>query len=310
MFTREKKLIALLLSAALALTMNTGIFAAVGAEQTAAAAANTTTVTSSVQTTTVQTAKLTNKKGQEFYVTMSFNETPLFTGKKIDPVVLNAKVTISYDKFVPKKGESAISGNIANLSVTKVKFEKGYKGSFKGSVAAVGEVGFYPSALDVKAAGLEKLDKKIVKAALKALKPAKDATFPFKLKIQKFSTSMNDVAVTTATKKADVNDVFDKTTSANYVLSVSIKTKKGVEIVKAATIYVRKYNKKGNLKPLKIKVAKGKKSSPNFKYENGVFEFLNKDYFDLDAKVEVKNGTASKKTASGNAVSGNTVSAN
>ncbi len=45
MFTREKKLIALLLSAALVLTMNTGLFAAVGAEDVVSAKADTTTIT-------------------------------------------------------------------------------------------------------------------------------------------------------------------------------------------------------------------------------------------------------------------------
>lgn len=294
MFTREKKLIALLLSAALALTMNTGIFAAVGAEVTAADAANTTTITSSVQTTTVQTAKLSGKKG-EYVITMSFNETPLYTGKKVDPTVLAATITISYNNYKAKKSADPVSGNIAKLDVTKVKFQKGYKGK------AVEDVKFYPSAVNVKAAGLDKFDKKIVKDALKALKPAKGTDPLFTFKVQKFSVSLDDVATVASLgkKKADVKAAF--TASTNYVLSV-VPNKKNTKV--SVKIWIKKFNKKGDIAP-KAFTVKSPKKAPTFKYENSVFEFTDDKLFDTSIKLTIKDGKVSENAVSGNTVSGN-----
>lgn len=294
MFTREKKLIALLLSAALALTMNTGIFAAAGAEDKASATAALATPTSSVQLTSATTSKLTDKKGQEFYITLSFNETPLYTGKKVDPAMLDATMTISYNKFKKTKSE-LVSGNITKLTVTKVKFQKGYKGK------TVEEVKFYPSAVDVKGANLDKVNKKIVKAALKAVKPAKGTDPAFKFKVKKFSVSLDDVAAVASIgkKKADVKAAF--TASTNYVLSV-VPNKKNTKA--AVKIWIKKYNKKGDLAP-KAFTVKSPKKAPTFKYENSVFEFTDDKLFDTSIKLTIKDGKVSE-----NAVSGNTVSAN
>ena len=114
MFTREKKLIALLLTAALAFTMNTSLFAAVGAEDVATVYADTTT---GPQTTASQTTE----------AQMSQNKL-ISANRMVDAYLVN------YSDYVPFFGKSfkakdfeqvlgkiTISYNGQTVKVTKVK---------------------------------------------------------------------------------------------------------------------------------------------------------------------------------------------
>lgn len=172
MFTREKKLIALLLTAALAFTMNTSMFAAVGAEapvESGVYAETTTPTTPAGYTTSEVQALSDNKAGRPVSVnladkvTLSYNELVPFFGKKI-PKNQEGNVLGQYKLMVNGK----------EVPIKKVKVV--YKTK---DLTQVG--GQYPTVSNASLVitpnvkGLDKDTKKAVKAAAKATKGSKKA---------------------------------------------------------------------------------------------------------------------------------------
>ncbi len=160
MFTREKKLIALLLSAALVLTMNTGLFAAVGAEDVVSAGANITSITTASEPTTVVDARamVSNNKTHEAtiklassydvtyyqfvpYYGKSFKAKDFekFFGKIIISANDGAKYRASKIKVVRLNGKASTSYN-AGIQIVKVEYDSGLASApDKKTVKAVGK---------------------------------------------------------------------------------------------------------------------------------------------------------------------------
>ena len=210
----NKKALSLLLALSMVFSMNT-----------IASAETTKTETPVVETQSTnsmnsRTVSEESVKVGSATVEVSYNKTPLFTGKKVDAAALNMTVTIS-----------AGSVSATNLKVTKIKFAKGYK---KGNT---GDVKFAVAKVDKSQfKALSKEQKKAVKAFYKENKK----TTPFSIKIGKFSVSYNDVEVSNQKKPS-------LSASANYVLSV-VFNKKGTK----ATVKVWSKNAKGKLKGVKV----------------------------------------------------------
>jgi len=121
MFTREKKLIALLLTAALAFTMNTSLFAAVGAEDVATVYENT---TSNTNTSGTQTDLASPSQFEGYTVG---EVTAVSENKQARPVSINnfggvKGLTLSYNSLIPFFGKNIAkdkSGTVlGDLSVT------------------------------------------------------------------------------------------------------------------------------------------------------------------------------------------------
>ncbi len=185
MFTREKKLIALLLSAALVLTMNTGLFAAVGAEEVVTADAKVTSPTSVTDTSPSQIEGFTvgefkdvsenkysrpisiNKIGGVDKLSLSYNVLVPFFGKKIpknqDGNILG-KLTLNYD------------GKAINIKKVKVVYLKtvSQKGGAFPTVSNA-SIQITVDAKDLKAKVTDKATQKAIKKALKSTKGSKKA---------------------------------------------------------------------------------------------------------------------------------------
>lgn len=276
MFTREKKLIALLLTAALAFTMNTSMFAAVGAEATVESSAYTTTETStgtqlasSSQTMKTVSANYNGKNGK-YTVSVNYNTTPLFVGKKLDAAMLNVTIDVT-----PEGGKT-----VSGVKITKVKFQKGDAGKGK----AVGDAQFAVTAFDKKAYKSDKDTKKMLADVIKSMK--KD--FSYKATVQKFSVSTNDIDATNEKKLTAMPK------GMNYVVGITYNEKK--ELVKKVVIWCNTVKDK----PKKYVVKKN-----NYTFTNGVLKFAG-NFGDGEISIDKKG----KPTISRNAVSGNGVSAN
>ena len=172
MFTREKKLIALLLTAALAFTMNTSMFAAVGAEsvESTAYAAETSTPSQLVTPAGYTTTEVQETLSKNTY------------GRPVS-VNLTGDATLSYNVLVPYFGKKVPKGQEGNVLGTKditltvkgVKVPiKKFQVKYLKTVDQKG--GAYPTVSnatliikpDVK--GLDKEVKKAAKEAAKATK--------------------------------------------------------------------------------------------------------------------------------------------
>ena len=270
MFTREKKLIALLLSAALVLTMNTGLFAAVGAEDVTSEGAYLTTSASqtSSESQTVVSQSANDIEGYSFI--LSFNSTPLFTGKTVDLGILDGKLSISGNGL-------SISGNDA-IKVTGIKFAKGV------NKKTVGKKKFTVAKVDMKA--VAKASKKDVKKALKALKKTLKTNAPFELEVKNFSVSYNDVGLSNQKKVTQMTDISGN--KVKYVVSV-VPDKKD----KKATVKIWFLNSKDKVKGIKVK-------KKNATYANKKVSFSG-DGFEKDEILVGADGKPSKVTASANA---------
>ncbi len=190
MFTREKKLIALLLTAALAFTMNTSLFAAVGAEDVATAYAETTTETSTASQLTSEIeakmsaneicnpVEITFSEGNFKDVSISYNSfMPYFGGKFDKKQFKDLKIKVSYNgktydatagKVVLLKGGKESVSN-ASIAITKInandkdskKLQKAIKKYTKANKKALGKlpVRIYAFRLSAATAGLLDLSK-------------------------------------------------------------------------------------------------------------------------------------------------------
>lgn len=171
MFTREKKLIALLLTAALAFTMNTSMFAAVGAEAPVESAAYELTTAPELATpagyTTSEVQALSdNKAGRPVSVNLA------------DKVTLSYNVLVPYfGKKIPKNQEGNVLGQYKLMVNGKEVPIKKVKVVYLKEVAQKG--GQYPTVSNASLVitpntkGLDKDTKKAVKAAAKATKGKK-----------------------------------------------------------------------------------------------------------------------------------------
>ncbi len=172
MFTREKKLIALLLTAALAFTMNTSMFAAVGAESVESAVYDADATTPSQLVTP---AGYTTTEVQE---TLSKNT----FGRPVS-VNLTADATLSYNVLVPyfgKKVPKGQEGNVLGASTVKLIVKgkevpiKKLQVKYLKSVTQVG--GQYPTVSNatlIIKPNVKGLDKDLKKAAKEAAKATK-----------------------------------------------------------------------------------------------------------------------------------------
>ena len=277
MFTREKKLIALLLTAALAFTMNTSMFAAVGAEAPVESAAYELTsapstgsqLASSSQTMTTVSKNVEGKNGK-YTVSVNFNTTPLFIGKKLDAAMLNVTIDVT------PEGKKTVSG----VKITKVKFQKSDAAKGKG----IGSLKFAVTGFDKKAYKSDKDTKNMINDVIKSMKK----NYDYEAKVQKFSVSTNDIDVTTEKRLTAMPK------DMNYVVGILWNAKRAT--VKKVMIWCDTV--KG--KPKKYVVKKN-----NYTFSNGTLKFAG-NFGDGEIQIDA-NGKASisRNGVSGNGVSGN-----
>jgi len=195
MFTREKKLIAILLTAALAFTMNTSMFAAVGEENVEAGVALLTTGTTPTQPTTG-----TNSDDKD----LSGNKTPVVdeaakaielaisTNKACNPVnvTVDGSYVVSYNSYQPYFGKKFNAKNFASLGITVSINGKTYK-AIKGKI--VRDKGGTESVSNSSIV-ITKLETGAPKDAQKAIKKATKATAKKKgvLRARVFAFRLND----------------------------------------------------------------------------------------------------------------------
>ena len=195
----NKKALSLLLALSMVFSMNTAAFA--GTTSQNSASDNKATQTENAQSSNSANAQSENVSAtvsQEtvvvggYTLTLSFNKTPLATGKKIVAEQLNATLSVS---------GSGVSVN--SLAVTKVKTKAKSTGS---------------AAFTIKKVNVKSLTKDQKKAVKKALKAAKKTEF--KIDVKKFSVSYNDVSVFVGKKPSTI--------SGNYAVTVN-PNKKGTK---------------------------------------------------------------------------------
>ncbi len=245
MFTREKKLIALLLSAALVLTMNTGLFAAVGAEDVASVAAATTSPT----TPTTPTTPTQDELDREAMV--SNNMTHEATIK------LASAYDVTYYQYVPFYGKKwkgkdfskvlgtiVISANGVQYKASKVKVVR-----LKGKSSASWNAGIAITKLEVLKGTA---DKKTLKAVTKALKTAtktkaKDSSASMPLRIYpmnlEYAVSGNQVDKPVVKGKADKLNLAFKIANSQQ----KMKFKNGKKDLNKASTYDIKLDAAKNL---------------------------------------------------------------
>jgi hypothetical protein len=212
MFTREKKLIALLLTAALAFTMNTSMFAAVGAEapvESAAYELTSETSTGSQLTSEIEakmsanelcnpvdiTVDLVGKKDTFKGVTISYNSyMPYFGGKLDKKQFANLKIKVSYNgkvydaaagKIVLCQGKDETVSN-ASIQITKInatnkdekKLQKELKKYTKATKKALGKMPIRIYAFRLSADTVSQLDLSKAKASGKEGKRKFSFKFP------------------------------------------------------------------------------------------------------------------------------------
>ena len=269
----NKKALSLLLAASMVFSMNAVAFAeeAVVADEAAEVVTvvdadevvevEADDVVDTVSGINVQSSNTVSSETLSDGTEVTYNKTPLFTGKKItDAKMLNIKATVS--------GLSVSS----QLTAEKIKLEKGVKKDKVGTVK-FGITKFNKD--QVKA--LPKDDKKKVKAFYKAQK----SSLPLSMEIKPFSASFNNVTADTNKKPSTVSE-------GSYVVTI-VPNKKDTK----ATVKIWSLNSKGKAKAVKV-------SSKDFSYSNKTVKFTNSSKFDTTVAFKISGNSVVKETVSAN----------